>query len=412
MEQLAVHHALLRVPVDSDGNHLVLTKVLYISDYSKQEELIDKINNSVAPAKRYDSNDPTTFIFKEPMVIDANRYLTWTERLPETHNKLDDYHRDFGEDLLLFPGEPRRMATVFPIEITDSYYENVLVVAPYKERAAVASVLLSMMESAQLQGYKVPFWTSKKSTVYQQIRQSCKKTAMLLATELESICEQIQMVKDRILHEYGDNVVLFLLGFESLLQDMSFLKPQSDNIISTVSDIIATDSDGDSLYYQPRDADAPDLLTQMELLLDGEESAAVSEVTQVKEEITAEKSTATSKVYDARQDLKYILTNGPKLGYHFVMIFGTAGELDSSKIDTNLFKHGVSFRDTKMNALTVLGHSDSNLPGLEAHCFRYSNGLDSYSYRPYLHSGLNWDGWTEGKNGEATFLKIEEGYLL
>lgn len=46
MEQLPVHHALTRIPADEHGNHLKLSQVIYISDYTEQSPEISSLTFS------------------------------------------------------------------------------------------------------------------------------------------------------------------------------------------------------------------------------------------------------------------------------------------------------------------------------------------------------------------------------
>ena len=115
--------------------------------------------------------------------------------------------------------------------------------------------------------------------------------------------------------------------------------------------------------------------------------------------------------YDARADLKFILTQGPRLGYHFVILFNTAGELSQSKIDISLCKHKILFRMPKADAVGIIGSVSANVVAeLEDHSFRYSNGIDALSFRPYLHPGLSWDGWF--MSGNVVLNDEEEEYLM
>ena len=417
MEQLPVHHALLRVPVDERGNHLMLTKVLYISDYAQQEKMIHQIRQSVVPAKRYDVSDPTVYIDKQTMIIDGNVYHSWMERSREIRKRLEQYSANFGEGLLLFPGEPRRMVPTFPIEIADSYCENILAVAPVKEKMAAASMVLSIMESAKLQNYETVFWASRKNNVFQQIRMGCGKQNVPAFMDLESICDQIRELKNRIRNGYQGNTLYLLMGFESLMLDMSFQgrdAPDTDQVAEYGA--LSTDLDGNKLYYHHRADDQPDLLTQMQMLLaaEDEEPMPTAVFENADKPAAPVNEDADARVYDARKDLVYILEHGPRLGYHFLMVFNTAAEVDQNKIETKLFKHKLLFLDSKQNAMQVVdAKTAETIPHLESHSYRYSNGIDACSYRPYLHRGLTWDGWTLDDQGTVVCVEEEEEvYLL
>ena len=119
-----------------------------------------------------------------------------------------------------------------------------------------------------------------------------------------------------------------------------------------------------------------------------------------------------SDAYDAREDLKYILTHGPNLGYHFIMVFNGVGEMKQCKMDISLFKHKMLFRTARQEAIEVVGSSGSNVVSeLDDHTFRYTDGIESVSFRPYLHKGLSWDGWSVTEYGDVDEFGEEE-YLL
>lgn len=57
---------------------------------------------------------------------------------------------------------------------------------------------------------------------------------------------------------------------------------------------------------------------------------------------------------------------------------------------TQVFKHKLIFRTAKADAMSIVGSGNATVVSeLEDHSFRYSNGLDSLSFRPYLHKGLH-----------------------
>ena len=63
---------------------------------------------------------------------------------------------------------------------------------------------------------------------------------------------------------------------------------------------------------------------------------------------------------------------------------------------------------SKVDATEIIGSSNARVVAeLENHSFRYSNGIDELSFRPYLHPGLSWDGWSMSGN-----VTSEEEYLM
>lgn len=423
MEQLEPHHALLRIPVDTAGNHLSLSKVIYISDYSKQEEVIDRITASVSPVLRFDPQDPTTYIHKKPVIVDGNVYQPFSMKTAEMQLQLQSYRNNFGEDALLFIGEPRRMNPICPIEVADSFMENILMVAPNKEKMPAVSVILSIIESLKMQGYSPVICANKKNPLFQQIHYGHDHSSLVTICGIQDICEWIRQTKAKIDKNNHGKEFYILLGFESLLLDMAYLNNSAkpDTPLSNMG-VVSVGDNGNNLYYQARDKSKPDFMTQMAQL------AQMDKVNEKKTGPLTSKATVSpvgsgtapaahstlGNVYDARTDLKHLFEIGPNQGYHFMLVFNTVGEISQHRIDLAHFKHRITFKDSVQNARMFVGQQEGQVVfNLEDRCFRYSNGVNACSYRPYLHEGLTWDGWTLDKAGNAIHAVVEEEeYLL
>lgn len=100
------------------------------------------------------------------------------------------------------------------------------------------------------------------------------------------------------------------------------------------------------------------------------------------------------EIYDAAADIRFVLTYGPQLGYHFVMVFNKIYEFENVGIPKTVFRHKLTFR------------SDNRL-------FVYNNETDcEVSFKPYLFEGLSWDGWSVLADGGITYTAGKEEYLL
>lgn len=97
-------------------------------------------------------------------------------------------------------------------------------------------------------------------------------------------------------------------------------------------------------------------------------------------------------IYDSSADIRFILTYGPHLGYHFILVFGTKAEFERSKMPESIFRHKL-------------------VSQLKCNSFRYSNGNDEVTFKPYLHEGLAWGGWKVIDNVVSREV-AEEEYLL
>lgn len=402
MEQLPVHHALTRIPANERGNHLKLSQVIYISDYTEQEAMIDRICESISPTPRYDLANISGYISKQPMVVDGNLYLAFAAKIEEIKSYLRSHREcyEFDDEFTLFVGEPRRMKSLFPLTVANEFCENILLLSTSNEKMASSSILLSIARSLELQGRQMELWTTKKNPIYRQIKMDCQD-AMEAISDFSQICKMIREIKDKVQKKIEGSSFFVLLGFETLLTDMSYQTGSSN--VSLSSDL------GMNVTYEKRGKDEPDLNSLLDALSRGE-TLKVSASNPVDEVDTAGTENG---AYDAREDLKFILTNGPRLGYHFIMCFGTMGDFHQSKINISLFRHRLIFRTAKADAISVVGSGSASVVSeLEDHSFRYSNGLDGLSFRPYLHKGLSWDGWQLSGNTVVNTVDEEEEYLL
>lgn len=416
MEQLTVHHTLTRNTVDEKGNHLRQSKVLYISDYDKQEEMIESIKKSVTPAAKYDVQNPDVYINKRPMIIDGNAYTPYKEKEADIESYIES-HNDIlsdGETNYLFVGEPRRMVPLYPLEIEKGFCQNVLIVTSNNEKLPATSILLSIEKSLQIQNTPVNLWTSKKSNIYKQYIVECQGKPDNIAKGLAEVCKRIKELRNKINNRIESNQFFVLLGFESLIMDMAFQETDG----SSHQDSRTNSNFLSKISIEKRRPGEMDLLSKLKAAENGDFNAGTDMSFDM--DLSAAETSGQadadvfedSDIYDAREDLKYILTHGPNLGYHFIMVFNSVGDMKQSKTDISLFKHKILFRTARQEAVEVVGSSGSNvISELDDHTFRYTDGIESVSFRPYLHKGLSWDGWSVSEYGEVDEFGEEE-YLL
>ncbi len=397
MEQIEKYHALVRVPMDQRGNHLVLSKVLYMSDdYKKQKEMIDSVRKYLSPTKKYDANDPLTYISKKPMVIDGMNYTSFLQKRGMIEKYMKEKSVD-DDETILFIGEPRRMVPLYPIEIVDGFCENILMVASQKEKVIVASILMSITESLRMQRHGIEIWSSRKNSILSQLR-PIKQKITGIKRDLEEICERIKTVKKAIENKEERKKFFVLLGFETLLMDMNYLDGQVSKNKSSNSVNSSNVFQFSGTFGIERKEGEENTIPRIGKILNS---------TQEEEEKNGD-----SLIYDARDDLKFILTQGPRLGYHFILVFNTVSEFNQTRIDDKLFKHNIFFQSPKSDVMMLLGSAEGTIVAdLDSHVFRYTNGLNGLSFRPYLHNGLTWDGWEMDSDGNAYLSQEEEDYL-
>lgn len=399
MEQLPVHYALVRVPMDKNGNHIVQAKTLFISDYAKQENMIWDIRNYYTPQNRYYSDDSSFYVDKQTQIIDGSVFRSFDECKNIIEKDLAE-RTLIDDSVFVYLGEPKRMMNSYPIELNRSFCENILVMVSENEKMSAASVVLSLRNSLKLQDKDITLWSDVKNSVYRILAKDCRQMDIKATHDIDDICQSIRTFKNRV--DIGENIneCIVLLGMETVLQEMGFLDGEKGK-------------GGIGFSIERRRPDEPGLMERLNALMQNK-SASLSDGMYVGSNADTDTETKIiSKAYDAREDFKYIMTRGPKYGLHFVMVSSNLIELNQTKIDVSQFRHKIMFAMPKSDAMTLTGSNGAAaVAELSEHSFRYTNGIDSLTIRPYLHCGLTWDGWRVDTDGTVDNSGNEEELLL
>lgn len=387
MEHLEVHHALVRIPQNEKNEHLRLSKVLYIRDNSEQTAMIRAMQQKYSTAPEYNVEDALTYIDKKPLVIDGNRFNSFAEKY-EAYIRQNAEQRRSNTDTpvcLLYPGEPRRLMRVFPIEILRSFGENILMFAQVSEQSPALSVLLSSAASEP----NIPFtaWSTMRSTFGRALSRLSGSGIRRISFDICEICAEIRTLRRKL--EAGEETDRFIItfGLEEILREMQYAE-------DAVSQKPAAKAE-DALECEASFAELMAAAAAKKATGTASSSPEDLEGSGIGEPADPEPKSVRDDIYDAREDFKYLLTHGPRLGLHFITVFHTAGEAEQLRLDLSLYRHRIAFRMSRTDAASVMGAAYAEaVSRLDDHIFRYTNGMDSLAYRPYLHEGLSWAGWS------------------
>lgn len=387
MEHLEVHHALVRIPQNEKNEHLRLSKVLYIRDNSEQAEMIRAMQQKYSTAPEYSAEEALTYIDKKPLVIDGNRFSSFAEKY-EAYIRQNAEQRRSNTDTpvcLLYPGEPRRLMRVFPIEILRSFGENILMIAQVSEQSPALSVLLSSAASEPDKPFTA--WSTMRSTFGRALSRLSGSGIRRISFDIREICAEIRMLRRQI--EAGEETDRFIItfGLEEIMREMQYSEGSVPQKSAAQADVAL--ECGESFEEL------------MAAAMARKEAGAASPASEDLEDSGIEgpayneSEPVCDNIYDAREDFKYLLTHGPRLGLHFISVFHTAGEVEQLRMDLSLYRHKIAFRMSRSDASSVMGAACADaVSRLDDHIFRYTNGMDSLAYRPYLHEGLSWAGWS------------------
>ena len=98
-------------------------------------------------------------------------------------------------------------------------------------------------------------------------------------------------------------------------------------------------------------------------------------------------------------DLQYVVQQGGRKGIHFAVVLNSYGDLKQTGLRLDYFRHRVAMAMPVEDSRTMFG---TKVAGeLPEHIGVYTDMMDRYSFRPYLHKGLTWDGLEVSENGEV-----------
>lgn len=448
MDALPPHFALSKYR-DGDKINIQRLQVMYFKGkgdeaLKPQRRLIQMLRERMHPVSRedYDPNQPDAYVDKHPVVVDGNSYRAFepereAERLAQYRAGAEELSPD---DLLVSLGSPRRMTNEKYAVVTNESRENLLLVARAAEQSCALAMIRSAAESFRLQGAEIEVWAYGKNRLYRAARES-GLISCPVREGMEEICTAIRALKDRIQNRETGCRLIVLLGMEQICGDFGLIdfsapaarggvrsgalspaeakkleasteKEKADaHEVEDLAKRFRAEYHIDELEDEWFDADwsIEEINAEEERLFRefvekfGMNAAPEAEAKTASEEpAPAEAEPAPepeSPVYNAAEDFKYLVKQGSRFGYHFLLALNTLSDLRATGLQPELFRHKLSFQVSADDSVTLFGNKTaSRLPG---HICQYSDSLESYSLRPFLHPGLSWDGWETDAEGRA-----------
>jgi len=378
---------------DAENNvHIGLYKNMYTIG-TEIETLVDKINAAITPIKAGGATTNTTCIDKKPVLIDGSRPKTFRSQIPyyqdyEQSSNIDDLEES---DILIYPGVPCSFSLAKPFVLCNATADNILIAGG--DRDSKVNVLLSILNSYSRRGSKVEIWAHERSPIFKKYKSSVF-SKLTKRTDLEDICSKIAGIKQDIQKRSVQEKMIICLGYENLAADF---------------DVLGEGATEPTIQERPlpqRDSSLPDMsevLQRVRACTDPEEKkriveeynrckdAAVSTTVDVKQE------GAFVGIYDAREDVEWIIKRASNYGLHFLFCFDQGRDFINLRLDENAFRHKILFPMSKDEALAIMGSRKANEIG-DGMCV-YSSGKETFTFRPHIYRGVPCNGWTIDDNG-------------
>ena len=423
MDALPPHYALVKFRIGADSLPQVKRYlVMYFKDYSPRDEMIDRICANMQCCAEYRPNELTTYVNKHPVLVDGNTYAPFDEVNFRNEIEKSRAAGAFGDEVYISFGVPRLMEHIKVSSFTMETRENLLLIARSSELACTMSIILSTIRSFTTQRKKVQVWTYERNHLYRTFREQICANQIEVSEGIEAICKKIRTLKENIVRGDTENELIVMIGMDRICTDFDYAV---NGVSESQKQITTTEVAVPSSAVAVTDADK-----QRKALIDGfmklwkdiepkllQEGKKPEEIAQIKKEkrreyvrdnkLTSEgpvvatapkereipvNSTSTDSVYNAKQDLEFIIKQGSRLGHHFMLVLNSCADLKATGLKMEYFRYKLAFQvsvdDSRMLFNSKVG---STLP---EHICQYYDAFEQYSFRPYLHEGIEWEGWT------------------
>ena len=433
MDALPPHYALVKFRISADTLPQVKRfLVMYFKDYAPRDEMIDSIRNSMHMVDKYVPTDISSYTNKHPVLVDGNTFDAFDNagfmehvRDLKTQNKADMS----GEEMLVSFGTPRLMVRTKTAALSPETRENILLISRSAEQACAASILLSAVKSFSLQGGQVEVWAYSKNRLYRAYKQVFVDAGVRIVEDMDAVCGAISTLKSSITDKEAANKLILLIGIERICMDFDYVtSPQKDitvspthgeqfssdiGIVKTREDQIKkTIADTFSKEWMPIEAklnqegkgDADirterrefmrtfkaryaalyqELQTQTQLQLPSVQNELPASRPDINKHETA---------YNAKSDFEFVVKQGSRLGDHFLLELSNYSDLKTCALKLEYFRYRLAFQMSVEDSRSLYGNKSASI--LPEHICQFDDGLEHYSFRPYLHFGIGWDGWS------------------
>lgn len=428
MSALPPHYTLVKYR-DGDANKIERYNVMYFKgdestggSYAAQADFIRMLNRRIKPVDFYDAENINTYVEKNPVVVDGNSYSPFSDCLDNIPSDRQNKYISFGS--------PRLMSSHYFVSVTNETRENVLLIARHNDRAYTASIMLSAAKLWLAQKGEAEIWAYERNPIFTEYKDVFKKLNIKVSTGSDEVCNRIRAIKKELKSNSGqktDRLVIFI-GIERICGDFSFYTDE-------------TAAEGAAMEKRKQMAEKASPKSQEEwlrtyfqqkLIVEQTPCKTAEERNRVKDKVVAEWNAAaeelkntgklpeaiagktkndsenTSGAYDAAADFSFIVKQGSRFGTHFFLHLSDISEVKEIGLNLDWFRHRLSFQISKDDSQKMFG-STKLASALPEHICQYSNTTDSFSFRPYLHNGVEWDGWSVDENGDILSPFFMEG---
>jgi polyhydroxyalkanoate synthesis regulator phasin/energy-coupling factor transporter ATP-binding protein EcfA2 len=432
IDTLPVHYVLVKHRISEDKMDVERLKVMYFknNDFSPRDHLIDSLCKMTA-RQEFSAGDINSYLDKNPVLVDGRTYESFARKKEEflQYRNLPEIKTNLtGEEIFLNIGTPRRMRSIQPVTLMPEARENILIFGRTVEEECAGSVISSSLQSMTLEGKKTEIWSYAKSHIYRANRKVWE--AYDRKEGIAAVCDRIRELKKLVHEKKEDSRLIVILGLDRLWTDFEYTEEENAapptvlpgrsfpvsgaakrKKLSSMAELAASgaflDEHSENEKEEALRQEAFRQLGQAEQAVRTEAAQKVPAAEYVPAETQPEKDTeqtaAADVPYNAQEDLEYIIRQGSRLGYHFLVYMNSLADLNQTGLRTEMFKHRMAFHVSGADSRDLFGNTNAST--LPDHIFLYTDTLQQLSFRPYLNPEFSWENWSVGEDGV-----ISKGY--
>lgn len=363
---------------------------MYTED-DQVDKLVDQIASHMNCVPDLRAQDEDCYVDKNPILIDGAQPKTFKSQIAyykayETADVIDELDED---DVLVYPGVPCSFNIAKPFALINGSAENILIVGGDRENEL--SVILSIINSYSRTQNPIEIWSSERNSIYKRYKSTIlsKYDSKVF---LDDICDEVAKIKKNVQKRVAESRLIFVLGYESIAEELELLgnDPQEDEEPEQIE--LEAPEDMSELMDRIRDFDIEE---KKRLILDYNQRVA---------EYEAARNTNNSMpkkvgLYDARDDIEWIVKRASSLGVHFVFCFEQPKDFINIKMDEKAFRHKIAFAMARDDSSEIIGNRKANEIG--AGVCLYTNGKDAFTMHPHLYKGVPCNGWQIDDDGKV-----------
>lgn len=395
MNSLPPYESLFKWRTDSGELRVSRLRNMY-TEGDEVDNLVDYIAGSMSVTTDTTSNDDKLYVDKNAILIDGAEPKTFKSQIPhykkyETPDVLDELDE---EDVLVYPGVPCSFNLAKPFTLINATAENILVAGGDRENEL--SVALSVFQSYSRRQYPIEIWANERNSIYRRYK-STVLSKYDTVTELEDICNGIDDIKKKVLNRQYENRLIMILGYEAIVSEMELMgedeEEEPEKNEKTVSQTVEAPEDMAQVTEKVKACNDPE--EKRRIIAEYNARAAAYEASKA-----SAKPVKTGRgIYDARDDMEWILKRASAYGIHFMFCFEQVKDFADTKLDERAFRHKIAFAMSREDSSEILGNRKAN--EIEAGVCLYSNGKDSFSMHPHLYYGVPCNGWQIDDEGNV-----------